>query len=376
MVRPLIRKDSLVSVESDGLVGDKFLLIHAGTDQAALAVPGDMLPSKEQIELSAVVAKVNRLLDQASGTMADVSHHADGTLDTLKGTIENTNGLVTGLRKGKGTVGMLLSDEATAQQVRAAIGNTRQATEGFDQITDKANVLVTHANEMVSDLESRDLPEKAQQTLDNVKSASVQLNDSSTRLNQALTGALASDATGVDAAQNIRESLSNVNTATANLADDSEALKHEFFFRGFFRKRGFYTLSTLSPDEYRSESFFSNSSNQRKWLPASDIFVELPDGRQVLSPKGTATLDNFGAEAKDTISGKAMVIEGYASNAAPAKQLLVSKTRAALVKRYLEQHFQVNPTNIGIVPLNAMTPQNTGKTTWDGVCVVILARKK
>jgi phospholipid/cholesterol/gamma-HCH transport system substrate-binding protein len=283
---------------------------------------------------------------------------------------------VTGLREGKGTAGMLLSDERTAQQVRAAIGNTTQATAGLNQITVKANLLVDHANQMVSDLQSRNLPEKTDQTLNNVKSATAQLNQASTQLNEALTGALAPDATGVDTAENIRESLANVNTASANLADDSEALKHEFLFRGFFRKRGFYTLANLSPEQYRSEEFFSNPANDRKWLSASDLFVTLANGKQGLSPAGRATLDSLGGAAKDTISGAALVIEGYASDVAPADQLLISKTRAGLVKRYLEQHFQVNPTNIGIIALNATPPPATGKTAWDGICVVTLAKKK
>lgn len=35
----LIRQDSFVTVETEGLVGDKFLLIHSGTDRAPEAPP-------------------------------------------------------------------------------------------------------------------------------------------------------------------------------------------------------------------------------------------------------------------------------------------------------------------------------------------------
>lgn len=375
-LRPLIRTDSVVSVESDGLVGDKFLLIQAGSDQAALAPPDATLKSKEQIEISAILAKVTGLLDQANGTIADVTKRIDGTLDALTGTINNANGIVTGVRNGKGTVGMLVSDERTAQQVRDAVANTKQATAGVDQITDKANQLVDHANQMVNDLQSRNLPEKTEQALNNVKSATAQLNQASTQLNTALTGALSPDASGIDAQENIRESLSNVNKATANLADDTEALKHEFLFRGFFRKRGFYTLSNLSPEQYRAEPLFSNSANTRTWLAASSLFVTLTDGKESLTPAGRAAVDSFGSASRDTLIGTALVIEGYASEASPANQLLLSKSRASLIKRYLEQHFQINPTDIGVVALNATPPPTTGKTSWDGVCIVVLAKKK
>jgi hypothetical protein len=55
------------------------------------------------------------------------------------------------------------------------------------------------------------------------------------------------------ASANIRESLTNANAAAANLADATEALKHNFLTRGFFKNRGYYSLAELSPDEYRQD---------------------------------------------------------------------------------------------------------------------------
>src|ERR1700683_125204 len=46
-LRGLIREDSLVTVETEGLVGDKFVLIHAGTDRSPEAPPDSTLVSKE-----------------------------------------------------------------------------------------------------------------------------------------------------------------------------------------------------------------------------------------------------------------------------------------------------------------------------------------
>ena len=54
----IIRQDSLVSVESDGLVGDKFLMVHAGTDASPEAANGYTLTGKEPVELSAIIEKV------------------------------------------------------------------------------------------------------------------------------------------------------------------------------------------------------------------------------------------------------------------------------------------------------------------------------
>ena len=65
---------SICSVpESDGIVGDKFLLIHDGSDQSPEAKSGDTLPSKEPVEISAMLEKVNGIMDQARGVIDQAS---------------------------------------------------------------------------------------------------------------------------------------------------------------------------------------------------------------------------------------------------------------------------------------------------------------
>jgi len=51
--------------------------------------------------------------------------------------------------------------------------------------------------------------------------------------------ALAQDNIGQNGATNLRQTLSNLNRSTTNFAEDTDALKHNFFFRGFFKRRGF-----------------------------------------------------------------------------------------------------------------------------------------
>jgi hypothetical protein len=45
-------------------------------------------------------------------------------------------------------------------------------------------------------------------------------------------------------AGDLRATLVSVREAMSDLAEDLEALKHSFFFRGFFKDRGFYDLGT------------------------------------------------------------------------------------------------------------------------------------
>ena len=365
----LIRTDSLVSIESDGLVGDKFILIHDGSDQAAQAANGSTLPSKEPIELSAVIAKATGVMDQANAAIGNITKKANGTLDAITTTVNNTNGIVTGIRQGRGTVGALLNDRQTADDVKAAVTNTRQATANLNQAA-------IQTRQVIDDFQSRNLFAKADDTLDNARHASQQLDQALQQVNTTLGQAFGPDYSGENAAANLRETLSNVNLATLNMADDTEALKHEFFFRGFFKKRGFYSLSSLTPDQYRANSYFQSSSDQRTWLNAGETFTLNSQGAEILSPDGQRQIDEVIGNAKDSIAGRPVIVEGYADNMSPAEQLITSRARALLVKRYLEKRFHLLPKDIGTISLNATPPTSSGKNNWDGACIVLLAKPR
>jgi len=368
-LQQLVRDDSVVTVESDGLVGDKFLLIHDGTDQSAQALNGTTLPSKEPLELSAVIAKAAGVMDQASVTLRDIHGKLDTALDTVTKTVDNADGLITVARNGKGTIGVLLNDQQTSAQLKQTVANAEQATANLDHSS-------VQVEQVVTDFQSRNLPAKVDSTITSARHAAGQIDEASQQVNATLTDALGPDRSGEDAAENIRESLSNVNVATANLADDTEALKHEFFFRGFFKKRGYYSLGELTPEQYRANVYFQKDSNRRTWLGAANSFTTDAKGNEVLTAEGKRQIDQTIGQEKQTIVDESLVVEGYSSQVTAPNEVINSRSRPLLVAQYLEEHFHLKSTDIGIMPLNATPPPNSGKDTWDGACIVFLAAKK
>jgi phospholipid/cholesterol/gamma-HCH transport system substrate-binding protein len=362
----LVRDDSFVTVESDGLVGDKFLQIHEGSDQAHEAVSGTTLPSKEPIELAAVIEKMTGVMDRASVAIGDITTKADNTLDTITTTVNNANGIVTGVRSGKGMAGMLLNDQQTATEAKNAVANVQQAAANLNQVT-------VQAKQVMTDLQSRDLFGKAEATLNNAKNASQHLSQASEQVSLTLTDALGPDRSDENAGQNIRETLSNINLATANIADDTEALKHGFFFRGFFKKRGYYSLKDLTPDQYRSNAYFNSQRNRRTWLDAADAFGKDSNGNEILSAAGEQEIDHAIGAAKDSVIGQKIVIEGYSSQPSVADEMATSRSRSLIVAHYLEKRFHLGAKNIGLMPMNSTAPPSSGKDSWDGVCIVLLA---
>ncbi len=370
----LIRDDSLVTVETEGIVGDKFLQIHAGTEQAPEAPPGTTLHGKEPVELGKLLEQAGGLLNQVGGTITqvdgtvkDVQQHLDVALNTVTATVNNANGLVSDVKHGKGTAGVLLEDPQTAGDVRQAVANTRDATNQLKSAS-------TQVNGILNDVQQRQLVAKTDRTIQNAQGATEQLEQTSQQLNGTLTKAFAEDQYGEDAGSNLRQTLSNTNIATGNLADDTEALKHEFFFKGFFKSRGYTSLNDLPVEKYRSGQILKKLGQDRQWLAAADLFQAGPNGTEELSPAGRAGIDQAVSQLHDVYSDP-ILVEGYARQGTPAELLTESRQRAALVRADLQVHYHVEPKNTRVVALSATPPASAGKSTWDGVCLVRLEPK-
>ena len=387
--RGLIRTDSLVSIQTEGIVGDKYLFIREGTSTAPEAPDGATLRSKEPFDLGAALEKGSALLDKSSalldnvqGSVTDLHGRLDVALDSVTKTVNHVDGLVTvvqpdirklasnasqitetinqivsDLNAGKGPAGLLLKDEATRKQLQQTLSNAQQATLNLNDAS-------ARADRLIEDVQSRDLASKAQAILENVQAMSEQLN-------QTIKGALAPDNMGADGAANIRETLSNLNRGTANLADDTEALKHEFFFRGFFKKRGFYNLEQLSSADYLKACQRPNACGSRTWVDAANLFATGGNGTVQLDETGRHAIDSAVAPVVDSLPDHLVIVEGYCATGTPDQQFVMSRRRADLVRGYLQTHFHLIHSEVGVVPLRDKPPQGTGRDTWNGVAIVL-----
>jgi phospholipid/cholesterol/gamma-HCH transport system substrate-binding protein len=200
----LVRTDSVVTIYSEGVVGNKFLLINSGTAQAPAAAPDSILRSKEATELSALldqaqgaitdidatVRNANSIITNAGQVVTTVGGNLNSTLSGVKTTVGNANDVVIGLKEGKGPAGMLLRDEALAGQIRKAVTNAQDATDKFSHAAE-------HAFSLVSDVESRSFPQNIDETLESVKDTVNNLNATSKQVRQSVSDFTGPDEKGV-----------------------------------------------------------------------------------------------------------------------------------------------------------------------------------
>ncbi len=225
---PHIRKNAFATIGSDGLVGNMIINIIPGKGMEAAVSPGDEIQSLSRI-------RTDDLLNTLSVTNKNA---ALLTADLLKITQE--------INQGKGTVGLLIKDSTVA--------NNLKETMLYLKITGKGtSESVTKLNRLISSLENKDnvigfLKDTA--VANDMKAVVRNLDKSSTEINKVVTNLNATIANIKDGkgainylsnnpalVRKIDSTMTNINEASSRLNENMEALKHNFLFRGYFKKQ-------------------------------------------------------------------------------------------------------------------------------------------
>jgi phospholipid/cholesterol/gamma-HCH transport system substrate-binding protein len=373
----------VVTIGTEGVVGNRFLAISTGTARAPVVTPGATLAGAEPTDISALldqakgtignidttVLNANKLVTNANGLITTLGGNLNSTVTEVKTTVSNANELIAGIKEGRGPAGMLLRDEGLANQVRQAVTNIQGATSELKSAAANAGTLV-------SDLQSKGFPQKVDDTLTEVHQTAKNFNAASAQVRQVVADLTGPDKDGATVVATIRESLSNVNVAAVNMADETEALKHNFLLRGFFRKRGYYTLTALSPDMYRKDPLFAAQNTDRAFLSADQLFRPDSHGVEELTSQGRSALNAALGTYGQRIFQGPVVVEGYSDCEIVSDRLAVSRSRAILVRNYLQSHFHLDTGKLGAVALESRPPDPSPHASWNGVAIALLKAKR
>ena len=385
-LHPLVLVNSVATIKTMGLAGNSFIDIQKGKSHSAEVAEGGTLPSKEPFDIADLEEQGGRLISTTQATISGLRGQAESALQSLNAAARNTDQAITAMRPGllasvlsarktsqslseivaqvqhgQGALGELVMDEKLAGSLNQTVENARQSSINLQGAT-------ARANEAMADLERRDLVGRAQQVLDNTRQITQQLN-------QAIAGFTSSPPGDETAALHLRDTLASAQTAMRNLADDSEAAKHNFLLRGFFKRRGYFDLHHMTPARYRSSRFVKAASSERVWLPANDLFSSGPDGREALTAAGKQQIDSAMSGLVSYLPNSPLVVEGYSMQGAPSEQYLQAKRRATLVQTYLEQRFGLQASLVAAMPLSSSVPPGLGKSTWDGISLVTIRER-
>ncbi len=258
-----IKSDCKVTLGSDGIIGDKLIIILPGSSDAPLAKEGQSLESIQTIEKSAIMAR----LDATTANVEDISKQINSITDHI-----NT---------GNGTLNMLIRDSILANNLNQTVANLNKFSKGLigsDVVMASLKVTASNAEDISNQLalimykinkgdgtlgrliQDSTIAENLNQTILNFKKSSQGLTGTDSimaKLNatagnteivsEQLTkimhdinkgngtlGRLIRDSTF---AENLNQTMINLKKSSQGLEENMNAVKHNFLFRGYFKRK-------------------------------------------------------------------------------------------------------------------------------------------
>jgi phospholipid/cholesterol/gamma-HCH transport system substrate-binding protein len=239
----ILKKNSVASIETEGLLGNQYVAISFGTAGAGDLRSGDTIAGQPPLEMSELLKKTSGILDCSQQAVINVTQATDH-LKSITAKVDH----------GQGTVGALINDKAIYTNLQQTMATLQQT--------------VGHAEGGVADFQ-----------------------------------------------------------------DNMEALKHNFFLKGYFKKRGYEDQAELTANEV--ERLPAHEPLKTFTFPAKDIF----DGRDSAKIKNGKHLAESGEFLSGNDFGVAVIVASTGMEGDSQKELQLTEARSAVVREYLVEHY-------------------------------------
>lgn len=222
-----IKKNAIATIGSDGLVGNMIINIIPGIGEEASVQPGDEIRSRNRVSTDDIFNTLSKTNKNAATLTANLLKITDKMMD------------------GKGTMGSLINDTLMARDLKETMRYLKLTGKG-------ASETVLKLNQLIESLDSKDnvigvikdsaVAQKIKNMVTNLDESSVGIDKAITNLNATIKnikdgkGAINYLSNDPKLVRNIDSTMTNINQASFRLNENLEALKHNFLFRGYFRK--------------------------------------------------------------------------------------------------------------------------------------------
>lgn len=226
-MKPFIRSNAIVSIGTDGLMGNKLININS---QSGVSVPvraGDTLASRKPIETDEML----RTLNTTNANVEKISRN----LYEITARLNNNNGLWD-----------LLSDSILSNDIKRAVMQLRIASDNASDLTHKGNELMNRldgghglVNTLFTDTT---LSQDVRVLIGTLSKSGNRLSASADSLTIVINGLQKGEGTAglilsdTVARNSLLKSIRSIEEGTFRFNQNMEALKSNFLFRGYFKK--------------------------------------------------------------------------------------------------------------------------------------------
>jgi len=216
-IRQFIRKDTKASIETEGLVGNKVVILQIGSSTADLIEDDGTIQSKNPVGFAAVI-------DETQGIM-----------NYTKEMTKNMADIVAKINKGEGTIGKILTDEKLYYQATELTKRADQSLyaviKELEKVSDIFKSLGSGVSEVISNVN---------RVVTEVDTIISDVGKGRGMLGQVLVENSRYDSMFTSTMLEIQKTSVDARIAASRLSENMEALKHNWLFRSYFEERGYW----------------------------------------------------------------------------------------------------------------------------------------
>ena len=212
--------------------------------------------------------------------------------------------------------------------------------------------------------------DSSQDAIHNATLATAHLNSVSAKIDsgQGTVGSLVNDK---QLYNNLEQTTAKLNdtmlqaqTGVTDFQENMEALKHNFFLSGYFKKRGYEDSADLAANKIAG---LPQATPEKTFTYAAR---QLFDGRDSAKMKGQKTLKDAGDFLAQTQFGVAVVAVSTGMDGDTQKDLLLTEARAMVVREYLVENFGFDDSQLKTLGMGKTTGASL-EADWGSIQILI-----
>ncbi|MGA2962806.1 MAG: MlaD family protein [Candidatus Korobacteraceae bacterium] len=276
---------------------------------------------------------------------------------------------------GRSTHEIVKQDSVASIETEGLLGNQYMAISfGSARSADvrDGDIIASRAPLEMSDLlkKTSDILDSSQRAIQNATQATANLDSISAKIDggQGTAGALVNDKQLYNNLEqttgSMRDTMAQAQAGVTDFQENMEALKHNFFLRGYFKTRGYEDSAELTKNEI--ERLPEGTPIKEFTYSAKQLF----DKHDSAKLKNQKSLNAGGEFLANNQFGVAVVVASTGMEGDTQKELVLTEARSMVVREYLVENFGFDDRQLKTLGIGKQTGTNSD-VGWGTVQIFI-----
>jgi len=152
-----IRADSIASIKTFGLMGDRYVAITVGSEDEQIIPPDGVIKTQEFVELTDALEAARPTMENLENTMRNISALTDrlASPDSDVATIlRNIKIMTDNMRQGEGTIGALVQRNDLYEKTNEVLDTTQETMDNFRTVSANAQMASSDLPSLMENLKT------------------------------------------------------------------------------------------------------------------------------------------------------------------------------------------------------------------------------